>query len=268
MTDLADRLQGRSPVPHHPWRRYEVDERAWVALAADCGRQPEPAGTLGRPALRAHGPARPGGRGRTVVSLVAMAVSHPSVPCMRPRSAWNAPSATCGASPAGAPDLRPWLARHDAALRVPDRRGRGCTRSRSGPIHAGIIEPGHFRFTCNGEAVVRLEQRLGWVHKGIEHLVQGMPVAQAARDRGRVSGDSTVAYAVAFARAVEAALGIEYRRARTSCGASWRSWSGWPITWAISARSATTPPSRSCWRIAPCCARRCCRRRRPASATA
>jgi Ni,Fe-hydrogenase III large subunit len=78
-----------------------------------------------------------------------------------------------------------------------------------GPVHAGIIEPGHFRFTASGETVVRLEQRLGYVHKGIESLMVGLPVERAAALAGRVSGDSTVAYALAFARAVEAALGLD-----------------------------------------------------------
>jgi Ni,Fe-hydrogenase III large subunit len=77
-----------------------------------------------------------------------------------------------------------------------------------GPVHAGIIEPGHFRFTANGETVVRLEERLGYVHKGVDHLMIGATVEQAARLAGRVSGDSTVAYAIAFAQAVEAALGL------------------------------------------------------------
>ena len=75
-------------------------------------------------------------------------------------------------------------------------------------MHAGIIEPGHFRFTCDGETVVRLEERLGYVHKGIDLLMSGAPLARAARLAGRVSGDSTVAYALAFARAVEAAAGV------------------------------------------------------------
>jgi hypothetical protein len=78
-----------------------------------------------------------------------------------------------------------------------------------GPVHAGIIEPGHFRFTANGEAVVRLEERLGYVHKGIESLLNGASLERAARLVGRVSGDSTVAYALAFARAVEAATETE-----------------------------------------------------------
>jgi Ni,Fe-hydrogenase III large subunit/Ni,Fe-hydrogenase III component G len=78
-----------------------------------------------------------------------------------------------------------------------------------GPVHAGIIEPGHFRFTANGETVVRLEQRLGYVHKGIDRILVGATLEQAAKVASRVSGDSTVAYALAFARAVEAALGLE-----------------------------------------------------------
>jgi Ni,Fe-hydrogenase III large subunit len=77
-----------------------------------------------------------------------------------------------------------------------------------GPVHAGIIEPGHFRFTANGETVVRLEQRLGYVHKGIDSLMAGASLEQAARLASRTSGDSTVAYALAFAHAVEAALDI------------------------------------------------------------
>src|SRR5208283_3469223 len=77
-----------------------------------------------------------------------------------------------------------------------------------GPVHAGIIEPAHFRFTANGETVVRLEQRLGYVHKGIESLMAGATIEKAAQLAGRTSGDSTVAYALAFAHAVEAALNI------------------------------------------------------------
>ncbi len=87
--------------------------------------------------------------------------------------------------------------------------GEGLHQIAVGPVHAGIIEPGHFRFTANGETIVRLEERLGYVHKGIESLMAGLPVERAAVLAGRVSGDSTVAYALAFARAIEAALGSD-----------------------------------------------------------
>ena len=132
----------------------------------------------------------------------------------------------------GAPDQRPWLdhGRWGAAAPPARRRshpvdgalgsggesyafltskGEGLHQIPVGPVHAGIIEPGHFRFTASGEAVVRLEERLGYVHKGVESLMAGAPLADAARLAGHVSGDSSVAYALAFSRAVEAALGWE-----------------------------------------------------------
>src|SRR5215217_4534933 len=87
--------------------------------------------------------------------------------------------------------------------------GEGLHQIPVGPVHAGIIEPGHFRFTANGETVVRLEERLGYVHKGTESHMAGSELARAAKLSGRVSGDSTVAYATAFAHAVEAARAIE-----------------------------------------------------------
>jgi len=71
-------------------------------------------------------------------------------------------------------------------------------------VHAGIIEPGHFRFQIVGEKVLRLEERLGYTHKGIEKRFETMSLAEGHRLAGRVSGDSTVAYAWAYAQALEA----------------------------------------------------------------
>jgi Ni,Fe-hydrogenase III large subunit/Ni,Fe-hydrogenase III component G len=87
--------------------------------------------------------------------------------------------------------------------------GEGAHEIPVGPIHAGIIEPGHFRFSVVGERVLRLEQRLGYQHKGVEKLFIGADVTHGARLVGRVSGDSTCAYAWAYADAVEAACGVE-----------------------------------------------------------
>jgi Ni,Fe-hydrogenase III large subunit/Ni,Fe-hydrogenase III component G len=81
--------------------------------------------------------------------------------------------------------------------------GEGVHEVPVGPVHAGIIEPGHFRFQAVGEKVLRLEERFGYAHKGIEKRFRGMPVADAYRLAGRVSGDSTVAYAWAYAQALE-----------------------------------------------------------------
>jgi Ni,Fe-hydrogenase III large subunit len=126
----------------------------------------------------------------------------------------------------GAFDVRPWLdhnrwgVRHPLGQAAPAdpagaayafyaAEGAPMHQIPVGPVHAGIIEPGHFRFTANGETVVRLEERLGYVHKGIDALMIGAPIERAAKLAGRTSGDSTVAYAIAFAHAVETALDIE-----------------------------------------------------------
>ncbi len=74
-----------------------------------------------------------------------------------------------------------------------------------GPIHAGTIEPGHFRFSVIGDRILKLETRLGYAHKGIEKRFEGMDIATGARLAGRVSGDSHSAYAWAYCMAVEMA---------------------------------------------------------------
>jgi Ni,Fe-hydrogenase III large subunit/Ni,Fe-hydrogenase III component G len=87
--------------------------------------------------------------------------------------------------------------------------GEGAHEIPVGPIHAGIIEPGHFRFSVIGERVLRLEQRLGYQHKGVEQRCIGVDIATGAKLVGRVSGDCTCTYAWAYAAAVEAACGSE-----------------------------------------------------------
>ena len=86
--------------------------------------------------------------------------------------------------------------------------GDGVHEIPVGPVHAGIIEPGHFRFQVVGEKVLRLEERLGYTHKGIEKRFESMSQLDGHRLAGRVSGDSTVAYAWAYAQALEALAGV------------------------------------------------------------
>ncbi len=136
-----------------------------------------------------------------------------------------------GVKPLGAADERPWLRHagwapgvHPLRRDVPpgDRlaqaddsyafvsvAGEGVHEIPVGPVHAGTIEPGHFRFSIIGERVLRLEERLGYKHKGVEKAFEGLDVAQGARLAGRVSGDSTVAYAWAYAMAVESVAGVD-----------------------------------------------------------
>jgi Ni,Fe-hydrogenase III large subunit/Ni,Fe-hydrogenase III component G len=82
--------------------------------------------------------------------------------------------------------------------------GDGVHEIPVGPVHAGIIEPGHFRFQVVGEKVLRLEERLGYTHKGVEKRFESLDVHEGHRLAGRISGDSTVAYAWAYAQAAEA----------------------------------------------------------------
>ncbi|MGA2189689.1 MAG: Ni,Fe-hydrogenase III large subunit [Steroidobacteraceae bacterium] len=81
--------------------------------------------------------------------------------------------------------------------------GDGVHEIPVGPVHAGIIEPGHFRFSVVGEKVLRLEERLGYVHKGIERRFAEMPLLDGHRLAARVSGDSAVAFSWAYCQALE-----------------------------------------------------------------
>jgi len=88
-------------------------------------------------------------------------------------------------------------------------KGSGVYEIPVGPVHAGIIEPGHFRFQAVGETVLNLEERFGYVHKGIEKIAEGRTPDQLARLAGRVSGDTTVGHTWAACMAMERAAGIE-----------------------------------------------------------
>jgi len=135
-----------------------------------------------------------------------------------------------GLVPAGHPDSRPWIAhedwpedvfplrkefdasrkmaRTDGEYRWVRAEGEGVFEVPVGPVHAGIIEPGHFRFQAVGEEIINLETRFGYVHKGIEKRFEALKWQEAVRLSGRVSGDSTVAHSSAFCMAAEAASGV------------------------------------------------------------
>ncbi|MCV7092920.1 MULTISPECIES: hydrogenase large subunit [Mycobacterium] len=87
--------------------------------------------------------------------------------------------------------------------------GPGVYEIPVGPVHAGLIEPGHFRFSVAGESVLRLKARLWFVHRGLERLFQGRPAGGAVELAERVSGDTSVGHALAHSLAVEDGLGIE-----------------------------------------------------------
>jgi len=229
MATLLDTIEGRKIAGHRPYPRLVVDEDGWrfAASQLSAGR-----GTL----LGLWGDAGAvhmavldeNAREIAVVTMPCPDGHFPSVGALHPPAIRleRAVRDLYGLEPVGSPDTRPWLnlgcwdvqhplgERRDAPARgapypfLP-ATGEGLHQIPVGPVHAGIIEPGHFRFTANGETVVRLEQRLGYVHKGIEALMAGATLDTAARLAGRTSGDSTVAYALAFAHAIETATDVK-----------------------------------------------------------
>jgi len=215
---------GQPVAGHRPWPRAVVTPEIWRLLVEGlAGRTWTLLGLWGE-AGTAHLAVLEETTGNMGIASLPCPDGHfPSVgrqhpPAQRPE---RAIADLVGLRPLDAPDARPWLdhgrwpVRHPlGSATAPEplpaypflaAEGESLHRIPVGPVHAGIIEPGHFRFTANGEAVVRLEERLGYVHKGIESLLNGATLERAARLVGRVSGDSTAAYALAFARAVEAA---------------------------------------------------------------
>jgi len=85
-------------------------------------------------------------------------------------------------------------------------QGPGVYEIPVGPIHAAVIEPGHFRFSVVGETILKLKARLWFTHKGIEKLMEGRSPLEALPLAERVSGDTAVGHALAFSLAVEEAL--------------------------------------------------------------
>ncbi|MBI4844857.1 MAG: NADH-quinone oxidoreductase subunit C [Nitrospirae bacterium] len=136
-----------------------------------------------------------------------------------------------GVTPAGHPDLRPWIKfedwpedawplrkSFDASKPMPRvfgeykfvrAEGEGVYEIPVGPVHAGIIEPGHFRFQAVGEDILNLEERLGYVHKGIEKRFESLSWHEGSRLAGRVSGDTTIAHSLAYCMALETMTGCK-----------------------------------------------------------
>jgi Ni,Fe-hydrogenase III large subunit len=207
------------------WSKALVDAAAWQAAIEDLAAGARVLlglwGEADRVRMATHADSE--------VQLLELACPHGAFPSVGAR---HAPAIRLertltdltGLRAAGAADARPWLdhgrwtVRHPLGACEPSggwspygflpADGDDLHQIPVGPVHAGIIEPGHFRFTASGETVVRLEERLGYVHRGLLQRMSGAPIEQAAKLAGRASGDSTVAYALAFAAAVEAALGL------------------------------------------------------------
>jgi len=117
-----------------------------------------------------------------------------------------------GLVPEGHPWLKPVRRDHGAGPAVGgffQVQGREIHEVAVGPVHAGIIEPGHFRFQCNGEEVLHLEIALGYQDRGVEEALAGGPHRATVSQMETVAGDSTIAHATAYALVMESLAGVE-----------------------------------------------------------
>src|SRR5262252_5841246 len=209
---IASTCRSLTPVAdHRPWPRHEVDAETWSAVGAALGDGDGELLSLWGDTARVHLALR--AEGLASPSVLSVGVRYGGFPSIGRHHApairlERAVRDLYGHVPIGVPDRRPWLDHGAWGVRAPlgaaepgERRaaadyeflavrGEGLHEIPVGPVHAGIIEPGHFRFTANGETVARLEERLGYVHKGIDRLLTNRDLAAARRIVARVSGDS------------------------------------------------------------------------------
>jgi Ni,Fe-hydrogenase III large subunit len=224
-------IRAAAEAPCQPWPRHVLNGEQWRALASALGDEP----SLALLALWAD-PASvhalfhdEAGADFLLASTAVEAGSYPTLSPARPAAATfeRMVRDLWGHSAADGRDARPWLdhgrwdvsaplaARPTARAGSPEPpeflpvEGEDLHQIPLGPVHGGVAEPAHFRFTAAGETVLRLEVRLGYAHKGTLALLRGKSPRAAARFAARLSGDSTVAHSIAFARAAEAASATE-----------------------------------------------------------
>ena len=176
------------------------------------------------------------GKGFKVVRALLPAagpLEFPSLSPQIPAAAWYEREIhdLFGLTPVGHPDLRPLVLhenwpdnvyplRKDFDVHTPVATvhkqwhmntvtGEGTFEVPVGPIHAGIIEPGHFRFSQAGESILRLDAKMFFVHRGIEKAVEGLPLAKAFYQVERISGVCNVAHSLAYCQAVESLAGAQ-----------------------------------------------------------
>jgi Ni,Fe-hydrogenase III large subunit/NADH:ubiquinone oxidoreductase subunit C len=140
-------------------------------------------------------------------------LAYPSLTALLPAAQWD--ERECrdlyGIVPVGHPDPRPLVSHDPKTAATPYKsfvaHGEGVNQVPVGPIHAGVIEPGHFRFSAMGESVLYLDARLFYTHRGLERLVEGKAFAQALPIVERACGVCTVTHATTYSRAVERLTG-------------------------------------------------------------
>jgi Ni,Fe-hydrogenase III large subunit len=230
MSVAADIIRAAATEPCRPWPRHLLADEAWRAMAASLGAPGAPSLlALWADTARVHALLHEAGGGWLVASLGVADGRYPALSPHCPPATWFERMIRdfWGHDAEGGRDGRPWLEHGrwpvtaPLSIRPPVRQslaepaeflaveGEDIHQIVLGPVHEDIVESGHFRLSALGEAVVRLEIGLGWLHKGTLALMRGKSPRAAARFAARLSGDSTVAHSLAFAHAAEAATGAE-----------------------------------------------------------
>jgi Ni,Fe-hydrogenase III large subunit len=236
MTELVEFLAGAALISRHrPWPRVELDAGGWRRLVAALPVERwELVGLWAEPATIHAALRDPESAAVVVASRACPDGRYDSLGAARPGAIRleRAARDLFGLDPEGSPDRRPWLdhgrwparrplsaqpeapALDEPAAQATDYaflpvEGEGLHQIPVGPVHAGIIEPGHFRFTVEGETIVNLETRLGFVHKGTEKLFETLPFARTPELAEQVSGDTSAGHALAYCQALEALAGLE-----------------------------------------------------------
>jgi Ni,Fe-hydrogenase III large subunit len=227
MSGAAGIIRAAPAEPCQPWPRHHLLGEEWQAMAAALGEAGAPSLlALWADAARVYALLHDAPASAWLVASTSVEDGrYRALSPHRPAAAWfeRMIRDLWGHDAEGGRDGRPWLEHGRWPVIAPlsprpvprlspaapasflPVEGEDYHQIPVGPVHAGIIEPGHFRFSALGETVVRLEIRLGWLHKGTLGLMRGKSPRAAARFAARLSGDSTVAHSVAFARAAEAA---------------------------------------------------------------
>ncbi|MCW3473717.1 hydrogenase large subunit [Limobrevibacterium gyesilva] len=224
-------IRGAATAPCHPWPRHLLPADAWAGMVEALADEPSLALlAFWADTVQVHALFHDEADSRFLLASTQVAGgAYPALSPHRPAAAWfeRMIHDLWGHAAAGGCDGRPWLDHGNWGVVAPLSPRPMPTAGAAeppeflpveaedfhqvpvGPVHAGIIEAGHFRFSAQGETVVRLEIRLGYLHKGTLGLMRGKSPRAAARFAARLSGDSTVAHAIAFARAAEAAAATE-----------------------------------------------------------
>ena len=165
---------------------------------------------LGQPVLGSHTPHFPGvdRLERHMQDLVGIAcLNHPDSRRWTRHQAWSDSDFPLR-NDFPVAGRAPGRTRADADYPFARVQGSGVYEIPVGPVHAGMIEPGHFRFSVAGETVLRLKARLWYVHRGVEKAFEGRPVDGAVALAERISGDTAAGHALAHSLAVESAAGV------------------------------------------------------------